>query len=299
MKESYNTSRFREHTEKPCEPPPPDKPKPNTLGKYLTGSARPKPKERPTKISTPCPGLTAKYDARVGNYLDRAVATGGGARAVGHYSEQLFKKQYEDLTPSQKDQVHTAQFHGRTWRNETSNDVMSTFSTKCLSTIKVESASSTSPPPCHECILVFTSREYKNAINKPVPEAKNVRFVPKAYQNTHAGTLYAKFKGLEALMNEDNSHSLERRFIRHVMDGDFKDDKVFTGIFEAKIFAKTRELKGVGMQNFKHSEDVDALFGLIHSISPHAYREISKHIPLRSERSIKYYFALFCASFRN
>ncbi|KAJ7310133.1 hypothetical protein DFH08DRAFT_974490 [Mycena albidolilacea] len=89
-------------------------------------------------------------------------------------------------------------------------------------------------------------------------------------------------------MNEDNSHSLERRYIQHVLNGDFKDDKVFNGIIEAKILGKTRELKGHGMQNFRHNEDVDALFGLIHAICPRAYREISQHIPLRSERSIKH-----------
>jgi hypothetical protein len=72
------------------------------------------------------------------------------------------------------------------------------------------------------------------------------------------------------------------------LNGDFKDDKVFNGIIEAKILGKAREIKGLGNQNFKHNEDVDNLFGLVHSISPRAYREISKHIPLRTERSIKH-----------
>lgn len=202
MKGSYNTSRFREHTEKPCEPPAPDAPKVNTLAGFLMSSMRPKPKERPQKVSKPCPGLTADYDAQVGVYLEHASATGGGARAVGHYSEQLFKKPYDDLTEPEKDQVKFAQLHGRAWRNDTSNGIMATFSTKCLKTLEIDPTSTVSPPPCNECVLVFTSRQYKTAINKPAPKVENLRYVPKAYQNTHAGMLYAKFQGLEALMNE-------------------------------------------------------------------------------------------------
>lgn len=92
---------------------------------------------------------------------------------------------------------------------------------------------------------------------------------------------------------QDNNYSLERRFFRHVVNGDFKNDTLFTGIIQAKVLAKSREIKGVGMQNFKHDEDVDAVFGLIHAISPRAYREIAKHIPLRSERSIKQVFLIY------
>jgi hypothetical protein len=69
------------------------------------------------------------------------------------------------------------------------------------------------------------------------------------------------------------------------LNGDLKDDKVFNGIIEAKILGKARQIKGSGNQNFKHNEDVDNLFGLVHSTSPRAYREISKHIPLRTELS--------------
>ncbi|KAJ6471521.1 hypothetical protein C8R45DRAFT_1165330 [Mycena sanguinolenta] len=288
MKEPYNTYRFQQHAKQPCNPPPPP-PKVNTLTKFLIPSTRPKPKpERLQKILKPCPGITAEYDAKIGLYLDRAASTGGGARALSYYSEQLFNKDYEDLSEPEKDQANMAQLHDRTWRNDVSNGIMATFSTKCLKTVEIDPASTGSMPPCNECVLVFTSRQYKTAINKPVPDAKNLRFVPKAYQNTHGGLLFAKFQGLEELMKENNSHSLARRFIQHVLDGDFKNDKVFMGIIEAKILAKTREIKGCGMQNFKHNEDVDALFGLIHTISPRAYREISKHIPLRSERSIRH-----------
>ncbi|KAJ7500733.1 hypothetical protein B0H11DRAFT_2225129 [Mycena galericulata] len=273
MKESYNTSRFREHAEFPqCSPPPPPPRPVNNLANFFTSKpTRPKPKERPQKISRPCSGLTVAYDEQVGMYLDRTVATGGGARAPDFYSQDLFKKNYKDLSEKKREQVLTAQIHGRTWRNDTSPGIMATFSTKCLKTVEIDAGSAASPTPCHECILVHSSRSYQTAINKPAPDPKNLRFVPHTNQNKHAGMLYARFQGLEALMSEDNTYSLERRYINHVLNGDFKDDKVFNGIIQAKILGKTREIKGLGNQNFKHDEDVDALFGLIHTMSPRAY----------------------------
>jgi hypothetical protein len=201
MQEPYNTSRFRMHTESPCSPPPPPV---NTIKNFFLQTAtRPKPKEpvkRPQKISRPCPGLTASYDEQVGVYLDRTVATGGGARAVGHYSEELFKKPYSELKERQKQQVLTAQIHGRTWRNDTSPGIVATFSTKCLATVEIDPGSAASP--CDKCRIVHSSRSYQTAINKPMPKAENLRFVPNAHQNKHAGMLFARFQGLEALMSE-------------------------------------------------------------------------------------------------
>ncbi|KAJ6632070.1 hypothetical protein B0H10DRAFT_2206481 [Mycena sp. CBHHK59/15] len=76
-------------------------------------------------------------------------------------------------------------------------------------------------------------------------------------------------------------------FAVHVINGDFKDNTVFTGLIEAKILGKDREIKGLGKQNFKYNEDLDAIFGLVYTISPSTYWELSKHFNLRSEHSIK------------
>ncbi|KAK6992199.1 hypothetical protein R3P38DRAFT_2570976 [Favolaschia claudopus] len=105
---------------------------------------------------------------------------------------------------------------------------------------------------------------------------------------TVAGMLFARFKGLEALLSEDDNFSVERRFFQYVVDGKFKDDKVFTGIVKAKVLATDREVRGKGLQNFKYDTDLDGLMGLIHSMCPRAYRELQKHFPLRTERSIKH-----------
>ncbi|KAJ6582730.1 hypothetical protein B0H10DRAFT_1834517 [Mycena sp. CBHHK59/15] len=81
-------------------------------------------------------------------------------------------------------------------------------------------------------------------------------------------------------MEQDNTYSLKHHYFQHVVNGNLKDDTIFNGILEAKVLAKTREIKGIGMQNLKHNEDVNPVFSLIHAISPRACRELSKHFTL-------------------
>ncbi|KAJ6589575.1 hypothetical protein B0H19DRAFT_924454, partial [Mycena capillaripes] len=222
--------------------------------------------------------------------LDRSGSNGGGARAVAYYSETLFKAEFRDLSKRQQELVYAAQQHDHTWRNDITPGIMGSFATgatPCLKNVEVDAREADAPPPCESCLLVFKSRPYQKIINKPQPASENLRFVPQKHQNPHAGQLFAKFHGLEALFSEKNEFTVERRYVEHVLQGNFKNDSVFSGIIQAKVLAKDRETSGRGNQNFKHNEDVDAIFGLIYAISPRAYREISKHIPLRSERSLK------------
>ncbi|KAJ6620029.1 hypothetical protein B0H10DRAFT_1766249, partial [Mycena sp. CBHHK59/15] len=135
----------------------------------------------------------------------RTVTTSGGASAVSHYSTKLFKKAYKDLNEIQKNQIRTAQFHDRTWRNDTSPGIMALFATgrtPCLKTVNVEAKLAQSPPPCDSCLLLLTLKAFQNTIRKLAPDPENLRYVPQIHQNSHAGMLYTKFKGLEALISE-------------------------------------------------------------------------------------------------
>ncbi|KAJ7178444.1 hypothetical protein C8R43DRAFT_1117832 [Mycena crocata] len=295
QKEAYSTVRFVAHREaKNCQPPPRVKiePPPQTLDTFELVAKRPEPKKSATAlpVTRPCPGLTRAFSELVGNYLDRTASSGGGGHAVNYYSQKIFKKEFQKLTDTQKDAVYTARLHDHAWRNDTSPGIMACFSSgshPCLKTVQIHSGS-LETPPCAPCKLLMTMKAFKNALNKKAADPVNLKYVPHINQNSHAGMLYAKFKGLEKLVSEDNDFSLERRFFQHVVNGDFKDDSVFTGLIQAKVLAKDREIRGVGNQNFKYDTDLDALFGLIHTISPRAYRELQKHFPMRTERSIKH-----------
>ncbi|KAJ7078625.1 hypothetical protein C8R43DRAFT_1143365 [Mycena crocata] len=295
MKEPYNTFNFTAHRNaEKCAAPPPEPSSQATnskLDEFGLVERRPEPKNPPRfTVPRPCPGLTRAFNDLVGNYLDRTVSTGGGGHNPNHYSHKLFGQDFTDLREKQKESVHAAHLHDYAWRNDTSPGVMACFATgvlACLKTVEVEPGSDTTPP-CASCQLLLSLKTFKNAISREPADPSNLRYVPHAHQNAHAGFLYAKFKGLERLISEDNEFSVERRYFQHVIDGDFKDDKVFNGLIQAKVLAKDREIRGVGKQNFKYDSDLDSLFGLIHTISPRAYRELAKHFPAQTERSIKH-----------
>ncbi|KAJ6603972.1 hypothetical protein B0H10DRAFT_1821753, partial [Mycena sp. CBHHK59/15] len=216
-----------------------------------------------------------------------STSAGGGAHAVNHYSDKIFNKEFTELTEKEKDTVYTVRFHNYSWRNDTSPGIMACFATgitSCLKAVEID-ATATTISPCSACRLITTVKAFKTAIHREAPEPSNLRFVPRVNQNPHAGMLYAKFSGLEELISE---FSLEHRFFQHVVSGKFKDDSVFRGIIQAKVLAKDREIRGVGNQNFKYDTDIDALFALIHTISPRAYWELAKHFPMRTECSIKF-----------
>ncbi|KAJ7617007.1 hypothetical protein DFH06DRAFT_1343069 [Mycena polygramma] len=125
MKEPYNTSRFFEHWNegcKGCPPPPacPPDPKAQTLEQLkftrVHPTTKPKKVTAPSKLHMPCPGLTAAYDEKVGTYLERSNAGGGGAHAIGHYSEKLFKDDFQNLSQWQQELAYAAQRHDHTLR---------------------------------------------------------------------------------------------------------------------------------------------------------------------------------------
>jgi hypothetical protein len=76
-----------------------------------------------------------------------------------------------------------------------------TGTTPCLKTVVIDPNSSVIPP-CSSCKLVATLKAFKNAIHREAPDPSNLKYVPHTNQNAHAGMLYAKFKGLDALMAE-------------------------------------------------------------------------------------------------
>ncbi|KAJ7754212.1 hypothetical protein DFH07DRAFT_959909 [Mycena maculata] len=255
MKEPYDFYSFNKHIkEKKCVVPPPSAPLPQTLHNFPLISKRPQSNNPPppSTVSRPCPGLTTEFDKLVGE-------------------QDLFQTKFTDPTEDQKSLVYTARHHDYVWRNDTSPGFHDQQ---------------------HSAVFFLPSLEhnesFKNAIHKEAPDPANLKYVPLVNQNTHAGMLYAKFHGLQDLISEDNNWSLEHRFFQHVVSGKFKNDTVFRGIIHAKVLAKDREIKNAGNQNFKYDTDMDTLFGLIHTISPHAYWELTKHLPMRTERSIKH-----------
>jgi hypothetical protein len=70
-----------------------------------------------------------------------------------------------------------------------------------------------------------------------------------------------------------------------VLSGQFKDESIFTGLVEAMVSAKDREIRGVGFQNFKYAPDVKEFAQIVSIHSPRAYRCIRNVLQLPTERS--------------
>ncbi|KAF7319655.1 hypothetical protein HMN09_00306000 [Mycena chlorophos] len=158
-------------------------------------------------------------------------------------------------------------------------------SNPCTKVIEVPTRAQEKCEPCGPCKLLLKLPEFRKALAIPLPDPANRKFVPHRFQDSQFSELYAKYPGLESLVAEDNQDSLIQRFIQRILRGDFKDDKLLFGIMRVKVLERMRLEEGKTMKNFKHSEDLDAIFGIVHAISPRCYRELKKHIPLRSERS--------------
>ncbi len=67
----------------------------------------------------------------------------------------------------------------------------------------------------------------------------------------------------------------------------FKDAKVFMGLVEAMTTAKDREIRGVGMQNFKYNPDYREFMALVNTISSHASRTMAQEFKVETVRSMK------------
>ncbi|KAJ7053113.1 hypothetical protein C8F01DRAFT_1330777 [Mycena amicta] len=300
-----NTARFTAHLQPkkclgPKAPTPTLKPKPTGGLKSYFPPAVHKPTDNalssppppiPATIMVPCPGITAAFEPKMSNYLERTRAGGGGAKDITIHAAELFPgRAYKSLKQSEKDLAYAAQTHDLQWRNDFSTGIKASFATgrrPCLTLVQVQADSIDAREPCKSCKLMHATPEFQKVIAIPMPDPANRKFVPHRYQDAQLGQLYSKFQGLEALLSENNKDSYEQRFIRKILNGDLKNDKLLYGIMQVKVLEQERRDGGKKMQNFKHNEDLDAIFGMIFSISPRCYRELRKHIPLRTERSIK------------
>ncbi len=72
-----------------------------------------------------------------------------------------------------------------------------------------------------------------------------------------------------------------------MLSGEFKDATVFMGLIEAMTLAKDRELRGVGMQNFKYNPDYREFMALLNTISSRGARLTAQHFKMEVPRSIK------------
>jgi hypothetical protein len=77
------------------------------------------------------------------------------------------------------------------------------------------------------------------------------------------------------------------RYAIAVLEGKFKDRKVFTQLVDAMVNVQDREERGVGLQNFRHTPELDEFAHMCAIISPEAYRMLRREFPLRTIRGFQ------------
>ncbi|KAF8579702.1 hypothetical protein K439DRAFT_1235256, partial [Ramaria rubella] len=199
--------------------------------------------------------------------LHRTGASGGGSASVSNIYDTLFKKPFCDLNKKQKATVKERQRCSNRWRNDTIHECV--YSVACK--MEVVAFSENDVQMCTACKEVYHSKGFRNAIAKPMPCNENFKFLNQEYWNKTLGQFFVKTQGLLTLFEGDvsgssqsyslqihtsahqNKDSIPARFIRAVLNGDFKGQPVFMGMVEAMCNKNVCEQRGLGMQNFQYT----------------------------------------------
>jgi hypothetical protein len=70
------------------------------------------------------------------------------------------------------------------------------------------------------------------------------------------------------------------QYVKGVLDGKHKDDKLFGALLQALVLKQEKEARGVGMQGFKFAPELTELAHITFTHSPRAYESLRDHLPL-------------------
>lgn len=195
MKEPYNTAHFSRHigTCKGLSKTP--VPSGGGMFKFLVQK---KQTPAPPLRSLPCPGLSGLQHERIPIYLRRSSAPGGGATSRTILAQRLYSdRKYAQLTKVQKTNVRHLQCLQFRWINDHHEERV--VSTKCLKMVMAR-GDVDEVDPCTECIALLQLGTLRNALCRPIPDDKNLKYTPKECFGTLLGKLYAAHLGLREIM---------------------------------------------------------------------------------------------------
>lgn len=204
MKEPGDTTRFKQHV-KTC------RAKPISTGGTLMGMGWLKPKsggkDRAVEggrgeATMPCRGVSDMDGLHVDRYLKRTGAGGGGGRSIHVISRERFKKKFRYLTCPQKEVVQATQRAEWVWRNDHSN--LRVHATDCE---RFTSNRSLDSSLCTKCKRLLTLKAFINLTRKKTPLAENLKYTNLQYLSPTLAHIYAKAKGLRAIIEQPVSNA--------------------------------------------------------------------------------------------
>lgn len=149
-----------------------------------------------------CSGLTIAHDPRIGTYLNRATALGGGGRSRTSIAQERYGGPYGNLDGHQKAEVD--RLYESTWLWVIKPQHGTIFSTSCLKTLEIlvpnNEVVDDSNRTCSNCYGVLRDKRFRTAISVPEPVPSNTKYVNKQYQHEEIGLKFARCKGVDELI---------------------------------------------------------------------------------------------------
>ena len=149
----------------------------------------------------PCRGVSNMDDPFVNRYLKRTGAGGGGGRSIHVISRERFEKEFKYLANTQKEEVQVTQMAEWVWRNDHLN--LWVCATNCE---RFTSSRSLASSLCIKCERLLVLHAFTNAIHKKTPLDENLKYTNEKYLNPVLGHLYARVKGLRAIIEHPVSN---------------------------------------------------------------------------------------------
>ena len=152
------------------------------------------PPSSPSLSSLPCPGLTDKDSAYIGQYFTQTSVASTGGEDLHSLARPLFLDEFKNLPSNKKGLVWQKQQQTHSW---SVNHLMKTIHTirksPCKGNAEVAhdgSVMACNVMACKSCQALLASYAFKKAISrKPAPN-KNCAFTPHVYQPPVIGKMY-------------------------------------------------------------------------------------------------------------
>jgi len=155
---------------------------------------------RKSEAKMPCRGVSDMNNPLIDRYLKRTGAGGGGGRSIHVISRERFNEEFKYLTATQKEVVQVAQRTEWAWRNDHLN--LRVYVMNCE---RFTSSSSLALSLCEKCKHLLILNVFTHAIRKKMPLDENLKYTNAQYINPTLGHLYAKVKGLRAIIEHEVS----------------------------------------------------------------------------------------------
>ncbi|EJD35365.1 hypothetical protein AURDEDRAFT_21815, partial [Auricularia subglabra TFB-10046 SS5] len=169
--------------------------------------------------------------------LRRQALVGGGAPSRPALAKARFGCSWSELSERQRQSIRRLEEKSFKWLNRRGLDAV--YSTDCLDW--VDAAKSDDVRPCRNCLQIQNLKVFKNALRRPTPDEKNLKFAPKWTQSSEDARIYMKYAGVRDLVesNIKSVGSMLLGFAKGVAAGTYKNQEVLLGSIQV-LMQKTR-----------------------------------------------------------